>query len=196
MSVLKGSLLLLLSAATLSSALEVYLTPRYTVWEEFDADGSRLLRGLSGGVGWVLGDRILFKPSVLYTLEAWVRDLKSTPTAVGYREFWSYHTLDLKGVVSHSRGDLEGYMFGTLRLMLGDAVMRTNLEGVPTIYPRRGPAFSAGCGMRRGRFRVEVAHSYVKFNRSDPVPTSSPGVFALQPESVRRILSLTLALSF
>ncbi len=151
---------------------------------------------LQGGVGWNLGEGVVFSPRLLYTLEGWVRDIRSTSYAIGYREFWSYHTLDLKGVISHVHGRVRGYMFGTLRLMLGGAVMRTDLEGVPTLYPKRGPAFDLGCGVRVGRFRFEISHSYVRFNRSDPVPTSSPGVFALQPESVRRTLSLTFALRF
>jgi len=238
-------LILLMGFTALSFAFEVYVAPRYMVWEEYDAGGDRLLREegwlialgvagegrllrgsaevyggrlaydgqtqggtpvqtdtvysgfrLQGGVGWDLGEEIVFSPRLLYTLEGWVRDIRSTSYALGYREYWSYNTLDLAGMISHARGNMRGYMFGTLRLMLGDAVMRTDLAGVPTIYPRRGPAFDLGCGVRIGRLRLEISHSYVKFNRSDPVPTASPGVFALQPESVRRTLSFTLALRF
>jgi len=228
-----------------SFGFEIYLSPRYTVWEEFDSAGGKLLEergwllgvgafkegellrggveiyggtlsydgqtqagtpvetdtvysGLSlyGGVGWELGERFILKPQILYRLEGWVRDIRSTPTAVGYREFWSYHTLDLRGEISHSHGELRGYMFGTLRVMLGDAVMRTDLEGVPTLYPKRGPAYELGCGVERGRLRFEISHSFVRFNRSDAVPTATPGVYVLQPESVRRTLSFTLALEF
>ncbi len=225
--------------------MEVYISPRYTVWEEFRDSGARLLteKGwllavgvlgegelllggveiyggtldydgqtqagdpvktdtgysgftLYGGVGWEMGERLTLRPRILYRLEGWVRDIRSTATAVGYREFWSYHTLDLRGEISHLHGEMRGYMFGTLRVMLGDAVMRTDLEGVPTLYPRRGPAYQLGCGVEKGRLRFEISHSFLKFNRSDPEPTAFQGIYVLQPESVRRVLSFTVALKF
>ncbi len=226
-------------------SFEIYLSPRYTQWEEFDTDGRKLLeekgwilalgirkegklfRGgaelyggtlkydgqtqagtpvqtdsvysgfsLYGGVGWYFGNSVLFSPKVLYTLEGWVRDIKSTATALGYREIWSYHTLDFEGEVVHKMKIMEMSMFATLRLMLGDAVMKADLEGVPTLYPKRGPAYKLGCRFRKNRYGVEIAHSYVKFNRSDPQPTFIPGVYVLQPESVRRTMSLTFFLRF
>jgi len=138
--------------AALSFAFEVYVAPRYMVWEEYDAGGDRLLREegwlialgvagegrllrgsaevyggrlaydgqtqggtpvqtdtvysgfrLQGGVGWDLGEEIVFSPRLLYTLEGWVRDIRSTSYALGYREYWSYNTGSCSGMRSCGR---------------------------------------------------------------------------------------------
>ncbi len=223
----------------LAFSIEVYVTPRYFLWEEFNSSGDKLLDesgfllalgmrgdlsfltggleiyggtvnydgqtqagdpvqtdtgylGLSAAAGlWFeRGEYVRLRGEVLYSSELWVRDIRSTQNALGYKETWFYDSVDL-GLRIASGGF---YTFGRYRYMVGNAYMQASLAGVPELRPKRGPAYELGVGVKGQDYGVELSYSYTKFNRSDPKPYGSG--YVLQPESVRRTVSLRFSAFF
>lgn len=231
-------LLGLFATMTLCFSIEIYLSPRYMIWEEFE-NGEKLLEeegpifaaGIRGEISFLkagldiyggsveydgqtqggdpvktdsrytgssfyfgvfksFGDRPAVELDLLYRAELWLRDIRSTSKAIGYKELWFYDLI-APGV------KLEWdpvYAFARYGFMFRNARMQANIAGVPELRPKRGPSYDLGLGFRRNPFGMELSFSYIKFRRSNPKPFD--GGYVLQPESVRRIVSLTLFYSF
>jgi len=228
----------ILTAVSLCFSLEIYLSPRYMTWEEFEG-GRKLLReegliladGLRGkgrafkggleiyggsikydgqtqagdpvktdtrytgssfyiGAFKRLGSKPILELDLIYRAELWLRDIKSTQNAIGYKELWFY---DLISPGVRLEWDTL-YVFGRYGFMFRDARMQANIEGIPELRPKRGSSYDFGLGFRKNPFGVELSLSYVKFKRSNPRPFA--GGYVLQPESIRRIVSMSILYSF
>ncbi len=124
-----------------------------------------------------------------YRVEAWRRDIESTPQALGYAENWLYYSLDAKLTLWFS--DLHLYYLH--RFVLG-ASMQASLIGFPPLEPKRDTAFEVGGGIGRGKLSLRFFYSYLKFAQSDPKQVGS--FYVLQPTSVRQLYGVSLGIKF
>lgn len=235
-------IVLFLLALTLSShAWELYLSPKYEVWEEFDENGDSLLT--EEGWLWAFGARGRYKAlvfggeiykgtlfydgqtqagdpvqtdsiyggfsfhlgvekgfgvvagSLIYRAEGWRRDIKSTRTAIGYKEDWFFHSLDAKiSLEGKWNADIGFYGFGVYRYILGTK-MQASIEGAPELEPKRGIAYELGAGLRWRNLGTELFYSHITFNRSDMKPVGG-GYYIFQPKSTRNIYGSRIVLFF
>ncbi|HIC97268.1 MAG TPA: hypothetical protein EYP11_02575 [Aquificaceae bacterium] len=151
-------------------------------------------RGLSLYVGVARDFARWLEGALLYSLEAWERDINSTSLATGYVERWFYHTLDLRLKLSAGVGDHRAYLFGAYRFMIEDARMQADIAGMPLLRPKRGPAYEVGAGLSANKLVVEALFSYIRFNESEEEPFGSGVV--LQPESVRKSYTVRVGYLF
>ncbi len=126
---------------------------------------------------------------IFYRVEAWRRDIESTPRALGYAENWLYHSLDAKLTLWFSKL----HLYYLHRFVLG-ASMQASLIGFPPLEPKRDAAFELGGGIERGRLSLRLSYSYLRFAQSDPKRVGS--FYVLQPTSVRQLYGLSLGLKF
>ncbi len=196
---MRRAFLCLLISLGCSLGAELYISPRYTRWEEFES-GRRLLResglllglGLRGDVGFVTGELKLYGGTLRYDGQTQAVEPVQTDTnyggfstyvglwketgEVGYSERWFFDSAVLS--LKLSKGNL--YTFGRYLFMFRDAQMQASLEGVPKLRPRRGPSFEVGAGVRGRPLGLEMSYSSTEFKRSAPKPyagdtSSSPG---------------------
>ena len=140
-----------------------------------------------------LGPRIditdFLRVGLLYNLELWRRNIRSTSYAIGYSEDWFYHSIDPKVSIKA----LNLYIYSLYRFVLG-ARMQANIYGVPQLEPRRSTAYEVGAGFRKGRMSLEFYYSYLRFRQSEPKRAGTS--YVLQPTSVRELYGFRFGIGF
>lgn len=150
---------------------------------------------VEGDLGWkfMVAKKSSLEPFAGLGWRWWLRDIKSTGTAIGYEELWSsvYARLGLRGDYTLSE-QVKAFAEGGVKLPIYTE-NKIDIYGV-TVKPGNEASAFAEAGFKWAKLKVNVFYEGMRFSKSDPV--TGIGVIVWQPKSKADIYGVNLGVSF